>query len=279
LLSKFLNKKALRITSLGLFTFLLVWVSPPAYGAQVMAVVTCADSNGEQITRQIGWNNENRYFENRGNIPAHYCEGGFAGSFTTFVGVLSLDGSELDSSLLYFAGLVPTPTPSPEVSPEPSPPVTEEVSRPEEPVEEPEEIEPPVEPSPEPTLEPTPEPLPVQPEPTPEPLPIQPEPTPEPTPEETKKPKPEPKPELTSEPTPEPSVEPTTEPVPPIEPVPPSTEESEEELPALSVDKLLENLRNIGSDMTPEVREQAQQVVIASIIVSQIAITAIGRKP
>ena len=58
-----------------------------------------------------------------------------------------------------------------------------------------------------------------------------------------------------------------------------AAEEVEEEMLVLSLDKLVENLRNIGSDMTPEVREQAQQVVIASIIVSQIAITAVGRKP
>jgi hypothetical protein len=270
---------------LGLFTFLLVWVSPPAYAAQAMAVITCADSNGEQITRQIGWNNENRYFENRGSIPAHYCEGGFAGSFTSFVSVVSLDGSELDSSLLYYAGIVPAPAPSPEVSPEPSPAVTEEVSRPE-------VVKPTPEPTPEPTVEPTPEPTPEpSPEPTIEPAPlptIQPSPEPtivpapeptliplpiEPTPEKTKEPKP------TLEPSPEPSVEPTPEPIAPIEPTPIPTEELQEEMLVLSLDKLVENLRNIGSDMTPEVREQAEQVVIASIIVSQIAITAVGRKP
>jgi hypothetical protein len=250
-----------------------------------MALITCADPDGAQITRQIGWDNENRYFENRGNIPAHYCEGGYAGTFTTFISVLSLDGGELDPALLYFAGIPSNPTPSPEVSIEPSPPTTEEVSRTtertedvdrSETVERTVDVERPVEPAPQPA--------PIEPEPTPEPT-TEPtlEPTPEPTPEETKKPKPEPKPEPTTEPTleptPEPSLEPTVEPVPPIELAPVPTEEPEEELLVLSVDKLIENLRNIGSDMTPEVREQAQQVVIASIIVSQIAITGIGRKP
>jgi hypothetical protein len=273
LLSKFLNKKALRITSLGLFTFLLVWVSPPAYAAQAMAIITCADSNGAQLTRTVGWNNENRYFENRGNIAAHYCEGGYAGSFSVFVGVTDTSGGELDSSLLFFAGIPSTPPPSPEVSPSPDSTPTEQVERTEdvqrtEDVARTEEVERPAEPAP------------VQPDPIPEPTV---EPTPEPTPEPTREPKPkpeskpEPKPEET--PSPEPSVEPTLEPVSPVEPIPTPTEEPEEELPALSIGKLVEDIRNIGSDMTPEVREQAQQVVIASIIVSQIAITAIGRKP
>jgi hypothetical protein len=257
---------------------MLVWVSPPAYAAQAMAIITCADPNGAQITRTVGWDNENRYFENRGNIAAHYCEGGFAGSFTTFISVLSTDGGELDSALLYFAGISTNPAPSPEISPSPDPVSTEQVERTEdvqrtedvvrtEDTARTEEVERPVEPAPvqpdlipEPTLEPTPEPS------------IEPQQKPEPKPE----PKPEVKPEPT--PTPEASVEPTLEPVSPVEPIPAPTEEPEEELPALSVDKLVENLRNIGSDMSPEVREQAQQVVIASIIVSQIALTAVGRK-
>jgi hypothetical protein len=273
LLSKFLNKKALRIASLGLFTFLLVWVSPPAYAAQAMAIITCADSNNEQITRTVGWDNENRYFENRGNIAAHYCEGGFAGSFTVFVGVTDTSGGELDPSLLFFAGIPSTPAPSPEVSPSPDSASTEEVERTEdvqrtEDVARTEEVERPAEPAPvqpdlipEPTVEPTPEPS------------IEPEVKPEP--------KPEVKPEVKPSPTPSPevSVEPTLEPVSPVEPIPTPTEEPEEELPVLSIGKLVEDIRNIGSDMSPEVREQAQQVVIASIIVSQIAITAVGRKP
>jgi hypothetical protein len=44
-----------------------------------------------------------------------------------------------------------------------------------------------------------------------------------------------------------------------------------------AVGKLINNLRSIGSDMTPEVREQAQQVIVASVIVTQIAMA--GRKP
>ena len=276
---------------MGLFTFLLVWVSPPAYAAQAMAIITCADSNDEQISRTVGWDNENRYFENRGNIAAHYCEGGFAASFTVFVGVTDTSGGELDPSLLFFAGIPSTPAPSPEVSPSPDSASTEEVERTEdvqrtedvartedvvrtedttrtEDTARTEEVERPAEPAP------------VQPDPIPEPTV---EPTPEPSiePEQKPEPKPEPKPEVKPEPTPTPeaSVEPTLEPVSPVEPIPTPTEEPEEELPVLSIGKLVEDIRNIGSDMSPEVREQAQQVVIASIIVSQIAITAVGRKP
>jgi hypothetical protein len=49
------------------------------------------------------------------------------------------------------------------------------------------------------------------------------------------------------------------------------------ELALEAVSKLVDNLRSIGSDMTPEVREQAQQVVVASVIVTQVALA--GRKP
>lgn len=245
------------------------WVSAtPAYSAQAMASITCQNSLGESRTFGVGWNNEHTYFMDKGNIAQHFCEGGYAGEFTTFVGVVSSDGGELDSSLLYFAGLVPSPSPSPEELPESAPALTEEVERTEdvqrteevvrtETIERTEEVQRPVEPAPEPT--------------------------PEPTPEETKKPSPkpteQPTPEPTEEPVPEPTEEPSSEPVPPVEPMPLPSEEPTEELPLLAVGKLIENLKNIGSDMTPEVREQAQQVVIASIIVSQIAITAIGRKP
>jgi hypothetical protein len=50
-------------------------------------------------------------------------------------------------------------------------------------------------------------------------------------------------------------------------------------LPQLALEqiaKLGENLRSIGSDLSPEVREQAQQVIVASVIVTQVALA--GRK-
>jgi hypothetical protein len=274
----------------GFFTFFMVWQPMAAYAAQASATVICQNSVGETQEFRIGWNNENDYFLDKGNIPQHFCEGGFAAEFTTFVSVLSLDGGELDSSLLYHPGYSPSPSPSPVPSPEPTPEVSPE----------PEVIEP----TPEPTLEPTPqpsiEPTPEVVEPSPEPTPevVAPEPTQEPTPEPVVEPSPEP----TVEPTPKPKpavispvkpVEPITpeiSPSPSPTPVEPPTSLTEPEiettmlenlleLPQLALEqvaKLVNDLRSIGSDMTPEVREQAQEVIVASVIVTQIALA--GRK-
>jgi hypothetical protein len=146
----------------GFFLFFMVWQPSPAYAAQAMAVVTCQDSSGNSQDFSIGWNNENNYFLDKGNIPQHFCEGGFAGQFTSFVGVVSRDGTSLDPSLLYHPSYVApspvAPTPSPEPVPE-----TETTVRPDD--------EPTPEPSP--SIEPTPEPTnPVAPiDPTPEPTP------------------------------------------------------------------------------------------------------------
>ncbi len=259
---------------MGFFVFFMVWQPLPAYAAQASATVICQDSNGNQQTYGIGWNNENDYFLDKGNIPQHFCEGGFAGEFTTFVSVVSFDGGELDSALLYHPGFIPDTEPEPVPSGSPTPEVTQE----------PEVIEP----SPEPTIEPSPEPTP--------------EPTIEPSPEPTVEPQPEPAPASPVEPTPEP--EPTViSPVSPVEPIEPeispsptptpentptpvlepeveqSLIENIAALPQLALEqlaKLGENLRSIGSDLSPEVREQSQQVIVASVIVTQVALA--GRK-
>jgi len=286
----------------GFLLFFMVWQPLPAYAAQASAIVTCQNSVGETQEFGIGWNNENNYFLDKGNIPQHFCEGGFAGEFTTFVSVVSFDGSELDSALLYHPDYVSSPTPSPEASPEPSPEIT---PSPEPTIEPTPESS--VEPSPEPSVEPTPEPtveLTIEPSPTPSPEPVvevtpaptaqpSPEPTvePEPTPEPTVEPTPEPQPTQISpvspvqpiepEISPSPTPAPTNTPTPVVEPKPqPSLLQSIANLPALALEqvaKLVENLRSIGSDLTPEVREQAQQVIVASVIVTQIAM--VGRKP
>ena len=267
--------------SVGFFVFFMVWQPLPAYAAQASATVICQDLNGNQQTFGIGWNNENDYFLDKGNIPQHFCEGGFAGEFTGFVSVLSLDGGELDSSLLYHPDYNPDPSPSPVPSPEPTPEVspTPEVI---EPSPEPTPVE--VEPTPEPTIEPTPEPMiepspepTVEPEPQPAPAPpVEPTPEPEPTlnspvsPVEPIMPKTSPSPTPTPENTPTPIVEPEAE---------QSLIENIAALPQLALEqiaKLGENLRSIGSDMSPEVREQSQQVIVASVIVTQVALA--GRK-
>ncbi len=135
----------------------------------------------------------------------------------------------------------------------------------------------PVEPTPEPTPEePTPEPTV---EPTPEPTPTV-EPTVEPEPVFT--PEPEPTPEVTPEPvTPEPEQEaaqPTIE-----ELLMEEAKEDDivvpEELAAIPVlggavvalADAINFVGNVGADMTPEVREQSQKVVVAAVIVGQVA--------
>jgi hypothetical protein len=182
----------------------------------------------------------------------------------------------------------PAPTPSsftePPVLPEPNP----------EPV-----------PSIEPTLNPEPTPVPTQtasPEPTPtdtptptlEPI-IEATQTPEPTPEPTTSPEPSviPTPEPT--PTPSPSTseiaaEPVVEPsaiasdlVPNLEPTEPAQEsvqivtlEAPSSLAAIpgitAVFAAAEAFMNIGSDMTDEQREESQSVVVAAVIVTQLAL-------
>jgi hypothetical protein len=301
-LNNLAKNKSLRLMFVGFFLFFMAWQPTPAYAGQAMATITCADSTGNQNSYATGWNNENDYFLDKGNIAQHFCEGGWAGQFTTFVGVVSSDGSELDSALLYHPGYIApspiNPTPGPEPLPQTETTVrtddvertettertedvarTADVARTEEVVREPEPVAP-VAPIEAPAPEPSPEP---KPEPTPEPTPT-PTPEPEPTPTSPVKPvEPTKAPEVIT-PTPEP-VEPSTAPTDPEIPSQPTPEpvlpEPEQiisvELALEAVGKLVNNLRSIGSDLSPEVREQAQQVIVASVIVTQVALA--GRKP
>jgi hypothetical protein len=174
----------------------------------------------------------------------------------------------------------PTPSPTPEVTPSPSPTQTPS------PTPSPEVT---VEPSPEPTTPVIPEPEPSQ---TPEPeipilpLPQEPEPTTLPTiepellPEETLSP-------VTEEPSPKPTPsEPESTKEETLEQLMLAAEEDDPQLPeellaipligdiAGAVLDAFNALGNVGADMTPEVREQSEKVIIASVIVSQIAIGA-----
>jgi hypothetical protein len=196
-------------------------------------------------------------------------------------------------SMSALVAIEPTPEPSPEPTPEeptPTPTPTPEPS-PEEPTPTP---EPTPEPSPEPTPEPTPEPEPVDPGPNPEtePTPIEPENPviiePE-VPQQPEQPvreiKPQiPTPQLTTPPAEE-LIEIETDPLPEsneIESIEPELELEETQIPefiasipllgdiAESVVKFFDDLSKIGSDMTPEVREQAQKIVVVSVIVTQI---------
>ena len=173
---------------------------------------------------------------------------------------------------------VGSPTPSPEPTPEPTPTQTPEPHSPSPSVAPTPTPEPSVEPTPTPTPEPTPTP-------TPEPTP---QPTPEPTPEPTPTPTEEPSPEVTNAPTPEPTPEPTPAPteVPPSpsvspDPTPVPTPEPEPALPVVgaaveAVGEVFANIAaitEIGKDLDPIEKEEAQPVAVA-IIASQVASVA-----
>jgi hypothetical protein len=271
-----------RVALVALVIGLLMIVQPnTAFAAQAFTTVICEDSEGNQVTRQIGWDNENIYFEDKGEIPRLYCEGGFAGQYTIYVS----DDLPLDSPLRYYKGIVPAPSPTPEtttpVEPTPlpsietNPTVSPEVSL--TPTPTPEVT---IEPTLEPTIEPTPE---VTTEPTPTPTQTQtasPTPEPTPTPEQTTEapvvpvqPTPEPTPRPTEEPTLEPTPEATPLPVPSVNPEV-QTIELPENLQVIGVIQLAaaaEAIMNVGADMTPEEREESQVIAVAAIIVSQIA--------
>jgi hypothetical protein len=275
--------------------------TPNAFAEQALTTVTCADPQGNEQEFQIGWDNSNSFFEGKGYIPRLYCEGGFAQPYTTYIS----DTLPVDSPLGYYAGIVPTPEPSPSPSvtiepsleptplptPEPSPTLTLEPSP--TPTLEP-SLEPTLMPISEPTPEPTPEPSQSQ-EPLPSPTPTQPSlepvvpeaPTLEPTPIQTPEPEPTQPQELPT-PLPEPSAEPSPTPIEPS-PVPSPIPSLNPEAVTLDVPtqlmaipgieelaKAVEAVMNIGSDMTPEQREESQSVVIGAVLVGQIA-TSIRR--
>ena len=261
---------------IALFVGGLMFVQPvTVFADQGSTRVICANAAGEQITRQIGWDNSNRFFEGRGDIPRLYCEGGFAGPYTTYIS----DDLPADSPLRWYAGIAPTPlpTPSPSVTIEPTPMPSPEPS-----------LEPSPTPTPEPSIEPTPEPT-QTPEPLPTPTPSEPSlepvvptaPPSEPSPTPTPTPEPQPKPVPVVE-TPEPTAEPSPTPIPSIEPIPsPSLDpqvvalEVPTQLMAIpgieELAKAAEAIMNIGSDMTPEQREESQAVVVGAVLVGQIA--------
>ena len=189
--------------------------------------------------------------------------------------------------------VVPEPEPIVNPTPEPEPVPVEPVPVPVEP--EPVAPEPEVIPVPEP--QPAPQPAPVQ-------QPIEPpaeeppavEPEPEPIPEPPLPPEPEPEPE------PEPAEPPVPEEAPPVEPEPTPEPEHEESVTldngvvltaqqAVAVALLenpvellqeiftnpgaaLEALSQVGADMSPEVRERSEKVVVAAVIVGNIASAA-----
>jgi hypothetical protein len=180
----------------------------------------------------------------------------------------------------------PTPSPTPEPTPEPSPTPTPEPS----PTITPEPIPSP-QPTPEPVSPPEPAPVPVE-----EPV-VAPTPEPAPAPEPPAIPEPTPNPPSPIEPAPVPiALEPEIFPIPVAEPEPAPAEvmaqlakEAKADDPVLpselaaipfigdvagQVLEAFNALGNVGADMTPEVRAKSEKVVIASVIVGNIATTA-----
>ncbi len=272
-----------KATILVATTLALIALPSPAQAEEVFTTITC--TNG---TFDVGWDNANPAFAEVGSITGYYC--------SLVHGTEYVSDTLADPSLAWYNGVILEPSPEPTIEPSPEPSVEPSP-------------EPTLEPQPEPTVEsapvvspptltPEPEPAPApQPEPTIVPPAIEPspEPTPEPSPEPTVLPTPEvpsatPEPSvepteptplpIEPEPTPEPSSEPPTPPV-VFEPKPEPT--AEPELPAeLAAIPLIGNiagavldglnaLGQVGSDLDPETRKDAQEVVVATVVVGQIA--------
>jgi hypothetical protein len=285
-----------RKVQVGIVSFivgsLMVFSPTDAFAESVMTTIVCANEQDEERTFQVGWDNSNQFFNGRGEIPRLYCEGGYAGSYTTYIS----DGLPIDSPLRYYNGIVPSPTPEvivptpvPSETPQPEPTASIEPSLDPEPtpVPEPTQSE---SPSSEPSIEPTPEPVvtsSVTPEPTvePSPTPVEPTPSPSESVQEDVQVVPIPSPTPTVTPTPEIVPEETPEPQPTIA-IPAPVSDTEQFLAEVSIQlpTYLENVPGvvqlaaaaeavmaIGSDMTPEQREESQGVVVAAVIVGQLA--------
>jgi hypothetical protein len=267
--------KSLRVALVAFIVGLTMLLQPPkAFAATGLVEITCANpTTGEQVTFSTGWDNSNSYFEGKGNIAQLYCEGGWAGPYTIYIG----DSLPPNDPQRYYAGITPTPLPTepPPISPTPIP--EPEVTPSDSPV---------PEPTPTPSMSDTPGPEPVVTN-EPTPVPVEPpappiEPTPIPSPESTPEPQPTP---LAA--TPEPISEPSLTPIPSIEPIPTASLNPQEvtlEVPTQllaipgfeELAKAAEAIMNIGSDMTPDQREESQSVVIGAVLIGQIA-TSIRR--
>jgi hypothetical protein len=274
--------KRLRLAVTALLVGGFMYVTPtPAYAEQALAQVTCGRNDGTERTFSIGWDNANQFFNGRGDIARLYCEGGFSNGYPIYV----RDNLLADSPLRWFNGvapvLEPTPEPVPSIEPSlnPEPTPTPEPSQTATPTPEPTDT---LLPTPEPTIEAT-----QTPEPTPE-VTVKPEPSVTPTPEPSPTPTPsvsEVAPVPVVEPTPiAPDLVPNLEPTPELEVVQESVQESVQivalEVPSalasvpgiVAVFEAAEAFMNIGSDMTDEQREESQSVVVAAVIVGQLAL-------
>jgi hypothetical protein len=278
-----MKRLRLAVTALIVGGFMLFSPSP-AFAEQAIAEVTCATLDGQEQTFSIGWDNANQFFDGRGEIPRLYCEGGYANGYPIYV----RDNLPADSQFRWFNGVAPELEPTPELTPEPTLEPTPEIVQPTPVVTQTPEPEPTASVVPSLNPEPTPTPEPSQSEspsiePTTEPV-VSPEPVATPTPEPSATPAPSVS-EVASVPVPEPTPTPSEtvalDLVPDLVPAP---EPVNEEVVTLDVPSALasvpgivalfeaaEAFMNIGSDMTDEEREQSQSVVVAAVIVGQLA--------
>jgi hypothetical protein len=266
---------------LGIVSFIvgsfMVFTPTNAFAEQALAEVTCATEDGIERTFSIGWDNSNQFFDGKGEIPRLYCEGGFSNGYPVYV----TDNLPLDSPLRWYNGIVPVLEPMPSPSPEPVVSVEPTLDPEPTPIPEPTQSE---SPTPEPEVTPTVTPI-AEPTPSPSqdsvvPVPVVPTPTPTPTPTPEVEPTPSPSPtieEIVPEITPEP--QPTMAVPAPVSPVEEFLAEISIELPsylenvpgAVQIAMAAEAIMAIGSDMTPEQREESQGIVVATVIVGQLA--------
>lgn len=339
-MTKFISYYARRNNLLAVFFLVFgtsIFFTPTAQAAYASTTIICADPAGQQRSFQVSWDNSNQFFADKGYIPRLYCEGGYAGSYRTYISD-SLD----NSSLGYFQGVVPVAE-EPVVAPVDTSTATSETqtatadtstatvdtqtsqsdtttsssdtttatSPQETPTVTPQPTDSSTTPSDTPTVSPVdgstatsvpevpsvpvpPAPPVVEPEPVEEPAVVPEEPEPLPEPEVIE--------EVPQEEAPEPVIEPEVEPEEEVIPEPEPTPENQDsvtldngvvitEQQAVAI-ALLENpgellkeifsnpgaalaaLNQVGADMSPEVRERSEEVVVAAVIVGNIASTA-----
>jgi len=128
-----------KLFRLGIVLFLIgsfTVLSPrSAFAEQAWTTIVCANTEDVQSEFNVGWDNTNQYFSDKGEIPRHFCEGGFAGQYTMYIS----DGLEPDSPLRWYYGIAPTPEPT--IEPSPTPTTTPEVTQTPEPTPVPSQID------------------------------------------------------------------------------------------------------------------------------------------
>ena len=128
-----------KLFRLGIVLFLIgsfTVLSPrSAFAEQAWTTIVCANTEDVQLEFNVGWDNTNQYFSDKGEIPRHFCEGGFAGQYTMYIS----DGLEPDSPLRWYYGIAPTPEPT--IEPSPTPTTTPEVTQTPEPTPVPSQID------------------------------------------------------------------------------------------------------------------------------------------